>query len=49
MRDAIARTGIVASILALFALALLSVILEGHYVNTGANQISVDAKRGGHK
>lgn len=48
MREATARAGIIATVVTLFVLGLLSVLLEGHYVNTGtAKQISVDAERGG--
>jgi hypothetical protein len=48
MREATARGGIIATVVALFVLGLLSVLLEGHYLNTGrAKQISVDAERGG--
>ena len=46
MQEATAHAGIIASVVALFALGLLSVLLEGHYVNTGrAKQIGVDAEQ----
>jgi hypothetical protein len=48
IREATARAGIIATVVALLVLGLLSVLLEGHYVNTGrAKQIGVDAERGG--
>ena len=48
VREATARAGIILTVVTLFVLGLLSVLLEGHYVNTGrAKQISVDAERGG--
>jgi hypothetical protein len=47
MQEATARAGIIATVAVLFVLGLLSVLLEGHYVNTGkAKRISVDAERG---
>jgi len=47
MQEATARAGIVATVATLFVLGLLSVVLEGHYVNTGrAKKTTVDAEQG---